>query len=154
VHFRGYKEADVLKSIARHLLDAKEYVLPQAERAHLLVLYELPNWEASDSEVLTTVRMRREAAEFGRDGTLFGDLPVDRTMEDGEVIVRIPAELSSDLVDRWARDRLPESYDPESTGRYFDENGCPQRRATLAVVEVLIAHLASRMATGLARSNG
>jgi phosphoribulokinase len=152
VLFRGYKEADVLKSIARHLLDAKEFVLPQAERAHVLVHYDLPHWEAPDTEVSTTIRMRREAADFARDGSLFAYLSVDQAEEDGEVVVRIPANLSSERVDEWGRQCIPEGYDPANTGKYFDESGCPQRRATLAVVEILIAHLAGRMASGLTRS--
>ena len=44
--------------------------------------------------------------------------------------------------------RLPERYEASVTGRYFDEEGTPQRRPTLAVVEVLIADLASRMSPG------
>ena len=152
VLFRGYAEADVLKSIANHLLDAKEYVLPQAERAHLFVHYELPDWEAPDSTVLTTLRFRREAAEFCRDGTMFGELPVERSEEGDEVVVKIPADVSAEVVDTWASQRLPESYDPTATGAYFDEEGQPQRRASLAVVEVLIADLATRMSAGLTRA--
>lgn len=152
VLFRGYKEAEVLKSIAAHLLDAKEYILPQAERAHVLVHYELPDWEAPDSTVLTTIRLRREAAEFGRAGALFGNLPVDRHEEDGEVVVKIPSELDAARVDEWAQTRLPEHFQPGETGKYFDESGETRRRATLAVVEVLIADLAARMSAGLTRA--
>jgi hypothetical protein len=117
-----------------------------------MVHYELPDWEAPDSAVLTTVRLRREAAEFGRDGSLFGNLPVDRQEEGGEVIVKIPAEIDAADVDAWARSRLPDHFQPESTGKYFDEEGEPRRRATLAVVEVLIADLASRMSAELTRA--
>src|SRR5690606_10919990 len=129
VLFRGYKEAEVLKSIAAHLLDAKEYILPQPERAHLLVHYDLPDWEAPDEQVRTTLRLRREAADSARDGSLFGDLPVERCEEEGEVVVRIPAELSAEDVDAWGASRRPERYDPSQTGAYFDETGEPQRRA-------------------------
>lgn len=152
VLFRGYKEADVLKSIAAHLLDAKEYVLPQAERAHVLVSYELPDWEAPDSSVLTTIRLRREAADFGREPSLFGGLPVDRQEEEGEVVIRIPAGIGDAEVDAWARQRLPDHYQAGETGIYFDEKGESQRRTTLAVVEVLIADLASRMSAELTRA--
>lgn len=151
VRFRGYKEADVLKHIARHLLDAKEYVLPQAERAHLLVHYELPDWEAPDSEVVTTVRVRREAAEVVRGGGIFGELPVEFVEEGDELVVRIPSGLDENEVDRWAQQRLNGRYDSAKTGTYFDEDGTARRRATLALVEVLIADLANRMASGLTR---
>lgn len=152
VLFRGYEEAEVLKSIAAHLLDAKEYVLPQAERAHVLVNYELPDWEAPDAQVLTMIRLRREAAEFGREEALFGGLPVDRQEEGEEVVIRIPAVIDEAEVDAWGRDRLPDHYVAGTTGQYSDETGESQRRATLAVVEVLIADLASRMSAELTRA--
>src|ERR1041384_3296749 len=44
VKARGYTEAQVLKYIAQHLLDSKQYVLPQADCADLVVRYEVPEW--------------------------------------------------------------------------------------------------------------
>src|SRR5688500_4008976 len=63
---RGYTEAEVLQNIAKHLLDSKLYVLPQADRADLVVRYEVPEWDAPDSEVRTTLLLRRKAAEAVR----------------------------------------------------------------------------------------
>jgi uridine kinase len=146
VLFRGYKEAEVLKRIAAHLLDAKQYVLPQAERAHLLVHYELPDWEAPDSAVLTTLRLRWQAAELARSSTLFTGLPIEQVEEGDEVVARVPAELPQEIVDAWATRRFPERYGAAKTGLYHDEVGALQRRSTLAVVEVLIAHLATELA--------
>lgn len=143
--FRGYTEAEVLKRIAAHLLDAKAYILPQAERAHLLVHYELPDWDAPDSDVLTTLRLRREAAEVARGGSLFDGLPLEHTEENGEVVVRVPADTPEAAVDGWARATFPERYDPATAGTYFDEEGSSRRRATLAFVEVLIARLATEL---------
>lgn len=151
VRFRGYTEADVLKIIARHLLDSKEYVLPQAERAHLLVHYELPDWDAPDSEVLTTLRFRNEAATFGRNGGMLDGLPVETSQDGEELIVRIPAGIDDHAVDEWGRSRFPDHYRPEAAGSYIDEEGVARRRSTLAVVEVIIADLASRMSSRLAR---
>src|SRR5690606_7096127 len=76
VRSRGYAEADVLKYIAAHLLDSKEFVLPQAQRAHLHVVYTLPDPEADDAEVRVTLILRREAARLVRDSALLAGLPV------------------------------------------------------------------------------
>lgn len=153
VRFRGYTEADVLKRIAHHLLDAKEFVLPQAERANVLVHYEIPDFDAPDSEVQTTVALRAAAAERACDGDgMFDGLPVEVEKRDDEVVVRVPSDISDEAVDQWARSRFPDSYDPDSAGSYVDEEGESRRRATLAVVEVLIADLASRMSASLTRA--
>ena len=144
VHSRGYTEAEVLKSIARHLLDSKEFVLPQAARAHLHVHYELPDWEAPDSEVKTTLRLRREAAALARAENLFSGLEVEQLDEGGEVVVRIPPKMAEDQIDAWGHAFFPESYQPTATGIYSDEEGTTQRRPSLAIVEVLIARIAAR----------
>jgi uridine kinase len=143
VHYRGYTEAEVLKSIAKHLLDSKEFVLPQAARAHLHVHYELPDWEAVDREVRTTIRLRREAAELTRSVDLFEGLPIGQEDDGADLVVRIPSELSEEQIDAWGRAAFPASYDPEVTGIYSDETGATQRRPSLAIVEVLIAKLAA-----------
>jgi phosphoribulokinase len=143
VLFRGYAEADVLKYIARHLLDAKEFVLPQAQRADLVIHYELPNWEAPDPEVMTTLRFRRDAAGLARDGSLFGELPIALEPEGEEIVARIPAEIEPEAVDRWGGSLFPERYSADAVGMYHDETGSLRRRPSLAVVEILIARLAS-----------
>jgi uridine kinase len=142
VHSRGYREAEVLKSIASHLLDSKEFVAPQAERAHLVVRYELPDWEAPDSEVGTTLHLRGPAAEAARAADLFAGLEGIRQQEvDGTTMVHLHTGVSDESVERWARVLFPGSYSPELAGRYVDEDGAFQRRPTLAVVEVVIARL-------------
>jgi phosphoribulokinase len=142
VRFRGYKEAEVLKYIANHLLDAKQYVLPQGDRAHLLVHYGLPDWEASDDEVVTTLRLRREVAELARGSDLFATLPIEQTSEGDDVVVTVRPGISPEVIDRWAMECFPQTYDRDRTGTYFDEAGEPRRRDTLALVEVIIARIA------------
>lgn len=143
VHSRGYREAEVLKSIASHLLDSKEFVAPQAERADLVVHYELPDWEAPDSEVVTTIVLRREAAAAVReDGFLSGVAGLRQQEMESEVMLRLDTSIEAATVESWARALFPETFSPELAGRYVDEGGETRRRPTLAVVEVLIARLA------------
>jgi uridine kinase len=145
VLFRGYKQAEVLKYIAQHLLDAKEFIVPQTERAHVLVHYELPDWDAPDSDVLTLVRLRREAADLARNAPIFEGLPVTQIREGEEVVIRIPPGIPDGAVDSWALERFPETYRPEGVGAYHDEEGNVGRRTSLATVEVLIAELARQL---------
>jgi uridine kinase len=154
VLFRGYKQAEVLKYIAQHLLDSKEFISPQAERAHVLVHYELPDWDAPDSEVLTLVRLRREAADLARRVPLVDGLPVTQTREGDEIVITIPAEIPQEVVDAWARERFGDRYEPGSMGIYHDQEGELQRRSSLALVEVLVADLAVRLSSEQARSPG
>jgi phosphoribulokinase len=143
VQVRGYTEADVLKNIAHHLLDSKEFVLPQSERADLLVRHELPDWEAPDSEILTTLVLRRMIAELAQREDLFGSLPgVHFEIEGDQVRVQLGNDLVESQVDEWAREIFPESYSPERVGLYTDENGARVRRSQLAVLEVLVARSA------------
>lgn len=146
--FRGYTEPEVLKLIASHLLDAKQYVLPQADRADLLVRYHLPDWEAPDSTVVTTLRMRGQVAAVAAATGFFDALPVVQATEGDDVVVTIPDDVTEDAVGDWARRRFPDAYRPEAIGTYVDESGATLRRASLAVVEVLIACLASEMMRG------
>jgi uridine kinase len=148
VLYRGYEEAEVLKSIANHLLDAKEYVLPQAERAHLLVHYGLPDWEAPDTQLSTTIRFRREAADRARSKGGLSELPVDQAIEGNEVVVRIPAGLPLNDVDAWARSRFPGTCDAARPGAFFAESGAVQRSAPLALVELVIAYFGREMSAG------
>jgi|SRR5690606_5960258 len=148
VRSRGYAEADVLKYIAAHLLDAKEFVLPQAERAHVHVLYSLPDPEADDREVRVTLVLRREAAKIARESALLEGLPVEREeREGGEVLVEVSASLPESIVDSWAGRRLDGRYDPGVAGVYTDEAGETRRQPSLALVESLIASLALERAS-------
>jgi uridine kinase len=139
---RGYREAEVLKSIASHLLDSKEFVAPQAERADVVVKYELPDWEAPDSEVQTTVVLRRTPAEVARTRDLVAALPGARQQNVGsDILVHLGTETPAEAVHDWARGAFPDTYEPELAGRYVDEAGEVRQRSSLAVVEVLIARL-------------
>jgi phosphoribulokinase len=146
VLFRGYREAEVLKSIASHLLDSKEFVTPQADRADVVVRYELPDWEAPDSEVITTITLRREPAKTARSHRLAEDFAGVRQQASGEdVVLRLDTSISPGEVESWGRELFPDTYQPEIAGRYMDETGEPRSRPTLALVEILIARLAKLM---------
>jgi phosphoribulokinase len=147
VKTRGYTEAQVLKHIAQHLLDAKQYVLPQAEHADLVVRYEIPEWDAPDSEVRATLTLRRAAAEAVRSNGIcerFGG-QVCTEEEDGALLVRVPHDLPVEAVDAWAAERFPDSYRPDEVGRHMDEDGSETRLVPLAFTEVLIADLTQKL---------
>lgn len=147
VQTRGYTEAEVLKYIANHLLDSKEYLLPQAELADLVVLHELPDWEAPDSEVRTSVILRRAGADIARGTDLMAGFTGGVRTEDlGETVrVDFPTDLSAEQVDAWAGEIFPDTFDPARVGRYTGDDRSESRRAALGVVEVLIARMAEIM---------
>jgi len=142
VQARGYTEAEVLKRIAHHLLDSKEFVLPQAERADLVVRHELPDWEAPDSEIRTSLILRRTMANLAREEDLFSGLAVQIEDQGEEVRVELADALTEEQVDGWGRASFPDTYVPERVGMYTDEQGEMVRRAQLAMVEVLVARAA------------
>ncbi len=143
VRSRGYKETEVLKHIAQHLLDSKEFVLPQAERADLVVRYELPQWDAPDSEVRTSLVARRKAAEILQNGSpfeRFGEqVRLERRGE--EVVLHLGADLSLQDVEAWTQERFPGSYASEDVGAYLDDAGGITCRAQLMLIEAIIARL-------------
>ena len=145
---RGYSEAEVLKSIARHLLDSKIYVLPQADRADLVVRYEVPEWDAPDSEVRTTLTLRRGAAEAVRTNgiaTRLGEHGRVEEADGGEVIVRIDSTLPQEVVDAWGQERFPDTYAAAAFGTFQDEDGGDGRLVPLAFTQLLIADLAQKL---------
>ena len=147
VKARGYTEAQVLKHIAQHLLDSKQYVLPQAERADLVVKYEIPEWDAPDSEVRATLVLRRAAAEAVRGNGIcerFGGR-VCSEEEGGTLVVRVPHDLPAETVDAWAAERFPGTFRPAEVGRHIDEDGSETRLVPLAFTEVLIADLTQKL---------
>jgi uridine kinase len=147
VKTRGYSEAEVLKHIARHLLDSKEYVLPQAERADLVVRYEIPEWDAPDSEVRATLVLRRNAAEAVR-GNGIGhrfDGHVAFEEEGDTLVVKVDNGLSPDLVDAWAAERFPDTFTSDQLGSFMDEEGNDSRLIPLAFAQVLIADLTQKL---------
>ncbi|HET7273748.1 MAG TPA: hypothetical protein VFI91_01125 [Longimicrobiaceae bacterium] len=147
VHSRGYTETEVLKNITHHLLDATEFVLPQAARADLVVSYQTPQWDAPDSEVRTTLLFRRGAAgaveEVLDPDNFDGGLQWERSGDDLQL--RLPHDLSEEAVDTWANARFPDTYGGEGIGVFTGDDGKPARSARLAFVEVLIASLTESM---------
>jgi hypothetical protein len=147
VKTRGYTEAEVLKRIARHLLDSKEYVLPQADRADLVVRYEIPEWDAPESEVTAQLVLRRNAAEAVRcNGIMhrFGG-HVSFTEGDDALMLGVDATLPAELVDAWAEERFGDTFHPEALGRFMDEEGNDSRLVPLAFAQVLIADLTQKL---------
>ena len=147
---RGYSEAEVLKSIARHLLDSKMYVLPQADRADLVVRYEAPDWEAPDNEVRTSLLLRRAAADAVRRDGIDGRFGEHVRMEeqggdDGGLTLHIDGTLPAERVDAWGAERFPETYQAARFGLYQDEEGGEGRLAPLAFTQVLIADLTQKL---------
>jgi phosphoribulokinase len=147
VRSRGYAEAEVLKQIAQHLLDAKQFVLPQAERADLVVRYQVPEWDMPDSEVQTSLILRRAAAKALGDGSSFDAFGDEVRMEqDGEqIVLHLSRDLSMAKVEVWARDRFPDTFTAERVGVYLEDGGGTASRAHLALIETLIARLTQTM---------
>jgi len=147
VKTRGYTEAEVLKRIARHLLDSKEYVLPQAGRADLVVCYQIPEWDAPDSAVTAALTLRRAAAEAVRSNGImhrFGE-HVAFTEADDALVLDVGATLPQEMVDAWAQERFGDTFHPEALGRFMDEDGNDSRLVPLAFAQVLIADLAQKL---------
>jgi len=146
VRTRGYSEAEVLKHIAQHLLDSKQFVSPQAERADFVVRYEIPEWDAPDSDARVSLVLRRAAAEALRGAAVerFGDAARMEESE-GERVIRLDSSLSLESVDAWGLERFPATYAPESVGVFGDDSGGVSRQAPLAFTQVLIAVLTQRL---------
>ncbi|HET7234011.1 MAG TPA: hypothetical protein VFJ16_28625 [Longimicrobium sp.] len=147
VKTRGYTEAEVLKYIAKHLLDSKEYVLPQADRADLVVRYEIPEWDSPDSEVRATLVLRRNAAEAVRGNGIAHrfDSHVEFSEEDGTLVVKVDAGLPPEMVDEWAVERFPDTFVAQQLGSFMDDEGNPTRLVPLAFAQVLIADLTQKL---------
>jgi phosphoribulokinase len=149
VKTRGYTEAQVLKSIAQHLLDSKEYVLPQAERADLVVRYEVSEWDAPDSQVRASLLLRRAAAAAVRSNGIGARFGPGVTVEDGdaegEVRLRVTSEIPAAEVDAWGAERFPETYDPSATGAFMEDTGEMGRLVPVAFTQILIADLAQKL---------
>lgn len=145
---RGYTEAEVLKSIARHLLDSKLYVLPQADRADLVVRYEVPEWDAPDTEVTTTLILRRAAAEAVRRDGIGGRFGEHVRVEDGEggvLTVHVASTVSREMVDAWGAELFPDTYEAAHFGVHQDDEGGEAHKVPLAFTQVLIADLTQRL---------
>jgi phosphoribulokinase len=146
VQSRGYTEAEVLKNIVQHLLDSKEFVLPQANRADVVVRYELPSSDAPDDQIRTSLVMRRRAAELAREADLIAGLGAaarQQDEEDGGFCIELGNDLTAEQVDRWAHSAFPHTYVSRAIGSYTDDAGAAHVRPPLAGVEVLIARLAT-----------
>lgn len=148
VLFRGYSQAEVLKHIASHLLDAKEYVVPQAGRADVLVEYRLPDWEAPDDRLVTLIRFRREAAAAASRISMLHQLPLEQAHEGDDLVLTIPATIPQEDIDAATRELFPSTFSPDRIGSYWDENGEARRRPSLALLETLLARLVEVMREG------
>jgi phosphoribulokinase len=145
---RGYTEAEVLKHIARHLVDSKLYVIPQADRADVVVRYEVPEWDAPDSEVLTSLVLRRRAADAVRTngvGDRFGEHLAFEEKDGGDLALRVGTDIPAEAVAAWGRERFPETYESAQFGRFQDEEGGYGRQWPLAFIQVLIADLTQKL---------
>ncbi len=147
VLFRGYSQADVLKHIASHVLDAKEYVLPQADRADVVVEYRLPDWEAPDDALVTQIRLRRQAAAAANSTPLFGALSVEQTVEGSDILLTIPASIHQEEIDALGRQMFSSNFTLDRVGSYWGEDGEPRRRPSLALLEIMLARLVEVMLT-------
>lgn len=147
VRTRGYTEAEVLKNIAQHLLDSKEYVRPQAELADVVVRHEVEEWDAPDSAVRTSLVLRRAAAAVVASGACFdARLPGVLLEEQGEeLIIRLGPELERGAVEAWGRGIFPDAADWETVGQCQAEDEGSARRAPLAFVQILIACLTQKL---------
>jgi uridine kinase len=147
VRSRGYSEAEVLKQIAQHLVDAKEFILPQTERADLVVRYTIPEWEAPDTAIGASLHLRRRAAEALQNALSsldrFGPTARVSPTEDG-VVLELNADLPDDEVQRWAAERFP-TFDPDRVGITEDDSGGRHFLAPLAFVQVLVARLCQKL---------
>lgn len=150
VLFRGYEHAQVLRNIADHLLDAKQYVGPQAALADMVVDFALPEPDAPDSEVIPTVRLRGPAAMVvTKEGFLDG-VPATLHREAEGVTIVIPPNLSTGAVTAWAARRFEPGAALDLVGIHHDESGAIHRSEPLAFVHLLAARLTRllAMATG------
>lgn len=148
VRTRGYTEAEVLKNIAQHLLDSKEYVRPQAELADVVVRYEVEEWDAPDSEVRTSIVLRREAAAVVAGGSCFdAQLPGVKLEEEGEeLVVRLGPELDRAEVEAWGRKIFPAATEWERVGQcQAEEEEGSALRAPMAFVQILVACLTQKL---------
>jgi uridine kinase len=148
VKTRGYTEAGVLKHIAQHLLDSKEYVLPQAERADLVVCYSVPEWDAPDDQVQVTLVLRRAAAEVARDAELErfnGHVQREDDTSAGELRLTASPGLPLEAVDGWVAELFPAATGLEQLGSQVDDAGETHRLAPLAFAEVMIAALTRKL---------
>jgi uridine kinase len=143
VRHRGYAEADVLKYLVKHLLDSKEFVLPQAERADLLVRTETTDAERPDAAVRTTLRLRRAAAETVRGDAALREVAGIEWEEDATgVSLRLTEDLREDAVYELGRSRFAEADPEQALGEAEALHGTP---AELAFTQLLIADLARKL---------
>jgi uridine kinase len=141
---RGYSEAEVLKRIAHHLLDSKEFILPQSERADVVVRHELPDWEAPDSAIRTSLLLRRDVAGLARRGSLCDGVGGVTCEEQGEdVVLSLSETMSAAEVADWGRSLFPETFQPERVGVYTEDGGGTAHRPQLAFVEIFVARAAN-----------
>jgi phosphoribulokinase len=149
---RGYSEAEVLKNIAQHLVDSKSYVVPQGERADLVVRYRLDDYEDPDSKVHTSMVLRGSAAaaaeELLQKGGLADRIQAERVNE--ELVLQIPPELGSADIESWGRALFPDFADWGRIGECQAEESGTARHVPLGFVQILVAGLTRALRDGAA----
>jgi uridine kinase len=156
VRTRGYAEAEVLKNIAQHLLDAKTFVTPQAERADVLVRHRLDDWEDPDSRLHTSIVLRGGPAEAL--GGVLGEVPalhagIERERVGEEEVVWVRPSLSFEAVEEWGRS-LFDGFDGwDRIGECQAEEQDRARHVALAFVQVLVARLTEALREDAAVQN-
>ena len=149
---RGYTEAEVLKRIANHLLDSKQYVLPQADRADVVVRHRLLDPDAPDREIRTSLVLRRAVADIIRAGGIPAAFGAGTRVEEGPegLVVDLDPELDRGVVEAWGQKHFPGRFDPRRVGTYEDEGGETGYRAQLAFVEIFVARATEALRTAAA----
>ena len=140
---RGYTEAEVLKRIASHLLDSKEYVLPQADRANLVVRHEISDYDEPDSAIRTSLILRGAVADLARGGEVL-DAARGVACEDrgDDVVLRLATDMAADDVTRWGESVFPQTFAAAHAGAYVDDHGAAAARPQLAFAEIFVARVA------------
>jgi phosphoribulokinase len=147
---RGYTEAEVLTYIAHHLLDSKQFVLPQAALADVVVRYRLPDPDAPDREILTSLVLRRDVAALAASEGFFGAAAPGVRLEPGEeeLVVEVDPGLPQERVEAWGRESFGERFDPREIGAFTDEGGAEGWRPELGFVEIFVARAAKALGAG------
>jgi hypothetical protein len=64
---------------------------------------------------------------------------------DDALAVKVDATLPADMVDGWAAERFPETFQPDALGEFMDDEGEGSRLVPLAFAQVLIADLTQKL---------
>lgn len=150
---RGYSEAEVLTHIAQHMVDAKEHVFPQFDHADLVIRYDVPEWDAPDDQVRTTVVARGVAAAALRENGLAAAPAEIWTVEDEretELVFHLSHPAHPDVARKWTGGLFPHAdILSDEAGSHQDEQGGYSANSGLLVLQGLIAAVAAGMQSTL-----